>query len=263
MTKPSSSCRFCGKAITFSQQHVFRGTCEAAECQAHLFQLELSEFKLAAERRHEARKALAFKFAHIDNPKCYSTDSTLPVVYPVPCMNGELTVLPAERRAQFQEHLQKSVTEAFEEPLFEASETEQETETNNQIAPPSPVVIAACSTCRGDCCRQGETHAFVTKELIVRIRRHHPTATQQEIVEMYDSRLSSITQEGSCVYHQERGCGLPRELRANICNSFECEDLRYIFRESPATTLVIVSLDGEVGIRSQVLAANQTIAPDS
>jgi hypothetical protein len=66
--------------------------------------------------------------------------------------------------------------------------------------------------------------------------------------------LGERTYENSCVYHQQQGCGLPRELRSDICNSFECEELAELHREARASgePLLLVALDGSEAVRWSV-----------
>jgi hypothetical protein len=47
-------------------------------------------------------------------------------------------------------------------------------------------------------------------------------------VAAYVECLPSQTFAESCVYHGERGCGLPSEMRAATCNDFYCEELHHL-----------------------------------
>jgi hypothetical protein len=41
----------------------------------------------------------------------------------------------------------------------------------------------------------------------------------------YLRHLGDHSIEGSCIFHQVDGCGLPRELRSDTCNRFYCAGL--------------------------------------
>jgi hypothetical protein len=53
----------------------------------------------------------------------------------------------------------------------------------------------------------------------------HPEARPRDVFEAYLSHLPSRTYVESCEYHTERGCALPRHMRARKCNEFCCGGL--------------------------------------
>ena len=55
-----------------------------------------------------------------------------------------------------------------------------------------------------------------------RIHQREPDAMAREFLR----HLPRVSYSGSCVYHGRTGCGLPREMRAAICNRFYCGSLR-------------------------------------
>ena len=52
-----------------------------------------------------------------------------------------------------------------------------------------------------------------------------------DVCEVYTSHLPTHVIEDSCVFHTPKGCSLPRHLRADTCNSFECDGLRNLLRQ--------------------------------
>jgi hypothetical protein len=52
-----------------------------------------------------------------------------------------------------------------------------------------------------------------------------PRIEPGELLDDYISLLPERTFSGSCVFHGERGCALPQEMRSGLCNDFYCEGL--------------------------------------
>ncbi len=77
----------------------------------------------------------------------------------------------------------------------------------------------------------GSRHAFLDVETINYIRWRDPTLTKQMIIDMYLQNIPDVSTLGSCVYHGEQGCTLNREIRADICNSFQCPARRALIKE--------------------------------
>ena len=84
---------------------------------------------------------------------------------------------------------------------------------------------AVCAFCRGRCCRPGLAHGgFVDVPLLRRWQARHG-GTLAAAAAHYVQSLPSAHVEGSCLYHGEHGCVLPRDERAPVCNGFACEAL--------------------------------------
>ena len=70
-----------------------------------------------------------------------------------------------------------------------------------------------------------------------------------------------IRWKGSCVFHGERGCVLPRAARARICNEWQCQGLagwaRAIEAARPAR-LLVASVEKGV-VRRSVVVENDEI----
>jgi hypothetical protein len=95
------------------------------------------------------------------------------------------------------------------------------------------MVAAACATCRGECCASGGTHAFLRQDSITRVRARlaeNGPDNATRILDLYRSHLPLRHYHGSCVYHEERGCALPRDLRSNLCNRYHCGELTQLER---------------------------------
>lgn len=112
-----------------------------------------------------------------------------------------------------------------EEPCEESSLAPQFTAPNDPLATdlPAPLLAAACGGCRGNCCRTGlENNAFIDRYTFNKVKSRNPHLSEADIVGRYLGFLPSRSQQGSCLYHSEQGCTLPREFRADICNQFYC-----------------------------------------
>lgn len=95
------------------------------------------------------------------------------------------------------------------------------------------MVAAACATCRGECCASGGDHAFLRQDSITRVRARfaeNGPDDATDLLNVYASYLPPRHYHGSCVYHEESGCALPRDLRSNLCNRYHCAELTQLER---------------------------------
>lgn len=88
-----------------------------------------------------------------------------------------------------------------------------------------PVVNAVCTTCRGYCCRTGSDTAHLDQSDLKRWRTRNPEATVEDARQAYMSLLPEHSIESACIYQSAEGCALPREMRNNHCNTYQCESL--------------------------------------
>jgi hypothetical protein len=190
-----------------------------------------------------------------------AAESSLPY-FAVPANHRPLVDLPTHRRQQFLDHLQQVFEAAFQfdEPPINAVDGEERGSevTPSAAAPVSPVVSAACGTCRGYCCRHGAHHAFFSQTHVQRLRAQHPTLTAQEIIDLIAGYLPQSSVEDSCVMHGPQGCELPRAYRAELCNHFECSDLVHIVESLGRVPIHIVAMDGEHIVRQTKYSPTST-----
>ncbi|MGI9356204.1 MAG: hypothetical protein ACR2PF_13715 [Rhizobiaceae bacterium] len=159
----------------------------------------------------------------------------------VPFMNREIVPADRERQAGFLTNLRSFLNELFD-PNYE------EQKVHVGYGPPEleDVRIAACTACRGSCCNQAETHAFLHPKNLERlVDRNNPEALENAMA-LYEGHLPDESVKDSCVFHTATGCALPREHRSQTCNSWRCPKLRAI--ETFAT-----SADGETLLLAAVL----------
>ena len=251
LTYSESRCCHCGRPITFSQQHTFEGVCEDAKCRFIQVKSWAEKKRIDDAKRLQERRAVAVSACEDQMRTELGSQYSANQVFPVPAMQRELVVLPAVRRSAFVDHLSTSVEESYrenEDSLLDDDEQDLE-ELEIQASDPLPILSAACGTCRGGCCYNGGTHAFVSKKLIDRTRRLNPELTPSGLIELYLSYLPKLSFDDSCVYHLDTGCALPRILRAELCNSFECEDLQFIRERSNASSALLVAINSDTAIR--------------
>lgn len=114
---------------------------------------------------------------------------------------------------------------------------------------PSKLLGASCATCRGSCCREGlAAHAFLKPAELTWMRLENPEITAEQMVTYYTSFLPEQHEAGSCLFHGDDGCQLPRKARARICNNFLCKAGRFIeqmpeARKNPKDTVLLVARD--------------------
>jgi hypothetical protein len=95
-------------------------------------------------------------------------------------------------------------------------------------APPGEVseVATACSLCRGFCCRTGGNEAYLNPKTLARVWSEQAHLAVDDLVAAYLDAVPEFAFAGSCIFHTERGCNLPRALRSNVCHTYECTPLR-------------------------------------
>lgn len=80
-----------------------------------------------------------------------------------------------------------------------------------------------CGHCGGRCCTAGrDDHAFLHEGALHRWLADHPGATPEQAVAHYLAALPPAHVQGSCLYHAQQGCALPRQRRSDTCNRFRC-----------------------------------------
>lgn len=168
----------------------------------------------------------------------------------VPWRAVRIVELPAERRRALEEFLAELVSTIPAAPA--APEAVAEHAPTMPADPESDALLAkVCAVCQGFCCFYGATRrAFLDGETMRRFRLGHPEAQGDDIVAEYLRYLPQQHCEGSCAYHAPTGCTLPRAMRANICNTYECRGLKDARRgcvESvPARAYVVVRDDNRI-----------------
>jgi len=127
----------------------------------------------------------------------------------------------------------------------------------------SPVFGAGCRLCRGSCCRTGADHAYLNIKQIREFIAGHSEFTADEVIEAYLSHVPDLSIENSCIFHGERGCALPREMRSDMCNRWLCPGLKEIRETLEAGSpplFYLVSADEDTA--AEEIAAAEFVAAD-
>ena len=168
------------------------------------------------------------------------TQNDAPVLT-VPAYRGDLRPLPQARCHVFMRHLRGVIREATDAAPSSHKPQPELSAGLREIA------SAACAACGGHCCSRGAEHAYLDDTSIRRVAASHPTLRARAIARLYRDYLPAVSFAGSCVFHTALGCALPRELRADLCNSFYCNPLkRFIRKHGDAASAVprIISRKG-------------------
>lgn len=203
------ACRHCGQALSALER--LRGDhCGRLDCHRN-----------AVDRRgaQERAAAIAQRLRAALRQGALAAVAQAPVLW-LTAHTSRMTALPATlRRAhlQYLETLVRSAPEADDEaPAADP-------------APGSPVTGRVCGFCTGRCCHLGgERQAFLRRQQLVRWVAAHPGTTLADATADYARHLPRRHAQGSCVYHGPQGCTLPRDMRADICNTYLCEPLKVV-----------------------------------
>lgn len=254
---PAHHCWSCGDPINAFQAAGQGGVCPRFECRAAESRRRQAEDRQLEAQRHElARTRMVDEGVDPDTASWSVT----------PHNDAEPVPLTPERRKAFLDYLRRTTREAAEEDGPNAARPgKPPAATEADRAPPpdgfkvelgasgsdgppggQPVrggrfeapepaearaLAAGCATCRGWCCRQGGTHAFLTADRIRRLLRERPDLDPDDVPALYEGYLGPRHLRGGCVFQGESGCRLPRELRGDTCNEYFCPDLVQVRRQ--------------------------------
>jgi hypothetical protein len=116
------------------------------------------------------------------------------------------------------------------------------------------VARAACSLCRGYCCKGGGDHAYLDERVMARVRQARPELDARAVLRLYIERVPKSGYAGSCVFHGEAGCGLDRALRSDVCNSYFCGGLsQFVNTTEVAAAAVVIATQASEKRTSPVL----------
>jgi hypothetical protein len=163
----------------------------------------------------------------------YPDDDTVPVI--VPRNDRELIPTSPERVKNLRERLAALLTRM------------RANEPASSVRPAldgfaARVATTACRICKGWCCKNGNDDGFLDEATLARV---WPDKTADAIIHMYVERVPDIGYEGSCIFHGEKGCTLPRDFRSNVCNDYFCGGL-HAFIQSDEKAEPIIVIAGEL-----------------
>jgi hypothetical protein len=244
MMLPRDHCIQCGALLTRHER--FSGSiCGNWRCRA----AQLDE----ALRVHRKQSA---DVLGISDPEAFE-----PVV--VPFGVRPIVALSNARRTDFLNFLVASIDEAFgdrELPPVPLLRDGGDAPTAGVIALAEAASAMVCGACLGVCCHDGgRYHAFLNAEAIASLRLARPDLTAEKMVITYVSHFPEEHFDGACVFQALTGCTLPRDLRAPICNSYQCRGLREAvgkLAKNPAGRLIVIAREDNRIIRSAFVDAS-------
>lgn len=223
LTKP---CIVCGGPAPLPVWRLLQ-TCSRPRCRL----ARAAQLRAERQREHEQRAGLQRRLRIVAakaRKRCAElTGVDRPEEFPLivlPANSAPLTPLPAARRRQFARGLWRLARRA----LAESSDPPQVVPAPADVQPDAaalPVLAAGCAVCRGSCCQNGGTHAYLIEHTVQRYRDRHPNAKARDVVAAYWQHLLQQTYADSCVFHTAVGCALPGDMRSDTCHAFLCESL--------------------------------------
>jgi len=255
------TCPVCGALIPVHRARI-RSTCGNLVCRARFQRCKTSERWRELDKRFAERHARRVARATAERDASASVKGVSePDAFQVIVIhaNGRrLAPLPDHRRREFKGWLQELVERVLASPV------------EGPIAPlpadveDTPLLSiygATCGTCRGRCCLNGGTRAFLDPRAIQRFRHANRKSQPQDIVDIYCRKLPQAPYENSCVYHTQAGCALPRDLRSDTCNSARCgglNEIRWYSRAGGQKAFFVAAMRGDEIVRSEFIFAAQS-----
>ena len=183
-----------------------------------------------AKERREQRELIRL----LEQADCGVSAKALNVLV-IPSGFSGTSTLSGERIGEYKAHLRRLIREADDEPDVATARTEekmrQRAELNEAKLKAEPelrqIGERLCGLCKGGCCTAGANTAFIDGATIRRLRGRLPHFTEEQILDVYLSRLAAVTITDACINQTPTGCGLPRALRSDTCNGFFCDSLTH------------------------------------
>lgn len=169
-----------------------------------------------------------------------SSDTPAQIVAAAPFVPARMQKQDSATIEAFATHLESLSVDLSAPGSEEASASQNEQ--------PPAALKALCAACQGNCCKRGaENNAYITEEKLGRLARQDDGFNKRELVELYLAHLPENHVMDSCFYHGASGCTLPRNMRSDVCNGYECRSgktlLRQI-RELPVENVLCVAGKG-------------------
>jgi hypothetical protein len=195
-----------------------------------------------ATLRHRAEPRMATQYFAVPGGDGADAGGNQAVM--VPLNTRALVAKDPERVRRLRKHLVQSLRalRTMKRPVESASPMRPEPE-----GFVGKVARAACSLCRGFCCKGGGEHGYLDERVMSRVRQARPELDARAVVRLYVESVPQAGYAGSCVFHGEAGCTLDRALRSDVCNSYYCTGLSNFVKGGEAATaaFVIATQDGD------------------
>lgn len=227
----SRKCRVCTTPLGMTQ--LAMGVCDNPQCRdewltqrpARLAKREWADRVAKAETRRD--RAAARRGIPREERETWR-------VAVLPRNTARASTLPAPRRRAFEAHLRHCVADArarlaageLPPPVGPAPDPTDRLWPQREAE--QALLGVACGTCRGNCCRNGDDHAFIRSDTLLAYLTRFPERGDDEIVQHYLSYIQPRTLTRSCIYQVTDNCSLPRDLRSQTCNRYHCQGLEMI-----------------------------------
>ena len=222
-----TECVVCHAEIDLAK--IGPGLCDSRKCRrVWLGQKPLEKQRAHNKAIHDEARRLADEVSPADDP--------LPLII-LPSNDRPLVKLPHESREAFLDRLDRLFGEVSvgllplsvepAEPSSPPARTALESHANISA---DSVLNSACAACRGHCCTGGGNHAHLDKDSVDRIREEMNWTDVEEARSAYQAFFPETHFQGSCVFHAEYGCSLPRGMRGDVCNRYLCGSLTELKR---------------------------------
>lgn len=281
---PHSRCTVCGAALPranpFSDIHDI-AVCDRRECRKSLLgtQPASAQRQITSTLRHRVARIAA------DTPEGQRGAVSL-----LPANTRPLAPVTSAMRERFidtiRARLAQAATAGRDDRAEEWTEEPSDVESSAAAAATADSLLRlGCAVCAGACCTRGGTHAFLGASDLRRIGSSISDAganadanadanaganadagaeRAKALEELYAAHIPEMHYEGSCVFHGERGCTLPRPMRSLTCNRYLCgglSTLRRAIAETASDTAVVgaatwVRLERVAALDASVLPAS-------
>ena len=214
-------CSFCATLLTIHQK-VRGGVCDNQDCKR---KKALDDDKRLREEKDKQLKQQVDELYQKLRSKT-GIDNALIAILPANTMGQR--PLPKSRKEEMMQHLNSIADElaTVDVQTLDRSIENRSSECIELSEGERDLLGKACATCRGYCCvTVGKKNAFLDVKILRRYWRENPNLTIHELVNLYASYIAPESVENSCLFHGERGCRLPRDMRAYICNEYLCPSL--------------------------------------
>jgi hypothetical protein len=245
----------CGKHLSLRERAL--KVCSSATCRIEYLHEEGRRLRLRLRAQAEALRAQGGAALGVERPASY------PLAV-IPSLTAPLVNLAERRRRAFRDRLMELIAEASKHRNTPTQPTPLSQAICKTDAPPPAEVHAllgaACATCRGHCCATGGVHAYLSVDTIRRFMDANPHLRPRDVLEAYLSRLPNKSLEGSCVYHTNEGCALPREMRSDISLHYFCEplwELQRTLAEAEERKSFVAAADDHDVVRAAFVGVNE------
>jgi hypothetical protein len=241
------ACVACGESLPTG---ALGRHCADLECQAEAAREEAgrrARRRLDEERAAEQRRRLE---AEAQEQEAALRDRGLVKgrvrVAVLPAAARPLEPVPEERRRALEAHLRDVLARIAAGASIEQGAPVVATDDGG-------VGAAVCGLCRGRCCVNGGERGYLDVEDLGPQVAGGDAGDAETLVAAYLSFVPARAYVGSCIYHGEAGCGLPRGLMSATCRRYHCAELEALRRDAPATPVLAVHFAEERWVRTALI----------